>query len=85
MKFSCVTAYSVTLNVSIRPPGCALLKGRKPEQPMHVYLAAPPTAGEWISFSQLVWLMEGGWVGGYSISQNNNAFSAKQTVKKRNV
>lgn len=31
---------SATLNVSIRGPGCAVLKGYDPEQPMNVYLAA---------------------------------------------
>lgn len=37
------TAFSATLNVSIRTNGCALWKGCEPEQPIHVYLAALPT------------------------------------------
>lgn len=37
------TAFSATLNVSIRAHGGAVWKGCEPEQPMHVYLAALPT------------------------------------------
>lgn len=47
------TAFSSTLNVSIRAHGCALQKGCEPEQPMHVYLAALPTQWDWLSFSHL--------------------------------
>lgn len=52
------TAFSTTLNVSIKAHGCALWKGCEPEQPMHVYLAALPSVWDWLRFSNLVWPIE---------------------------